>query len=105
MAKVQFLYQFKILANDNNSDVSALSNLPTSYDYIRLGHSLPCILEWVIATLNNVALEQVISFLSKTTPILSILRTNLLDNKNTLITYTGELTNAFDVDVLRTIYG
>ncbi|MGO4921467.1 cystathionine beta-synthase [Maribacter spongiicola] len=105
LAKVQFLDQFENLAKENNSDATALSNLPTAYDYIRLGHPLSCILEWAIATLNNVAPEQVISFLSKTTPILSILRTNLLKNTNTLIAYTGELPSAFDADVLREIYG
>ncbi|WP_282050854.1 PLP-dependent transferase [Maribacter aquivivus] len=105
LAKVQFLNQFEILAKENNSSSSALSNLPTAYDYIRLGHPLSCILEWAIANLNDLAPDQVISFLSKTTPILSILRTNLLKNRNTLIAYTGELPSSFDADVLREIYG
>jgi hypothetical protein len=37
-AKRQFLNQFETLFNNNNSDLSALNNLPTAYDYIRLGH-------------------------------------------------------------------
>ena len=105
LAKVQFLDQFENLAKENNSDAAALRNLPTAYDYIRLGHPLSCVLEWAIGNLNNLAPEQVISFLSKTTPILSILRTNLLKNRNTLIAYTGELPSSFDEEVLRTVYG
>ena len=105
LAKVQFLDQFEILAKENNSNPSALNDLPTAYDYIRLGHPLSCVLEWVIAKLNNLAPDQVISFLSKTTPILSVLRKNLLDHKNTLIAYTGELPSSFDIEILRTIYG
>ncbi|APQ18952.1 PLP-dependent aminotransferase family protein [Maribacter hydrothermalis] len=104
-AKVQFLDQFEILAQTDNSDTLALHNLPTAYDYIRLGHPLSCVLEWAIGILNNLAPEQVICFLSKTMPILSILRTNLLVNKNTLIAYTGDLPSSFDAEVLRTVYG
>ncbi|WP_339664257.1 cystathionine beta-synthase, partial [Maribacter arcticus] len=105
LAKVEFLEQFEILANDNNSNLSALSELPTAFDYIRLGHPLSCILEWAIAKLNDLSPEQVISFLSKTSPILAILRKNLLDNRNTQIAYAGELPSSFDIEVLRTIYG
>ena len=53
LAKVEFLDQFETLFNNNNSEVSAFSNLPTAYDYIRLGHPLSCILEWGIASLND----------------------------------------------------
>ena len=105
LAKIQFLDQFEILANQNNSSSSALSELPTAYDYIRLGHPLSCVLEWAIAKLNNLAPDQVISFLSKTTPILSVLRKNLLNHKNTLIAYTNELPSSFDTEVLKTVYG
>ncbi|MDC9723002.1 MAG: PLP-dependent transferase [Urechidicola sp.] len=105
MAKVQFLEQFETLANDNNSDSSALNELPTAFDYIRLGHPLSCVLEWVIAKLNNLLPEEVISFSSKTIPVLAILRKNLLDNRSTQINYTGELPNSFDIEFLRTIYG
>ena len=105
LAKVQFLDQFEILANQNKSSSSALSELPTAYDYIRLGHPLSCVLEWAIAKLNNLAPDQVISFLSKTTPILSVLRKNLLNHKNTLIAYTNELPSSFDTEVLKTVYG
>ena len=105
LAKIQFLEQFEILFNDNNSESSALSELPTAFDYIRLGHPLSCVLEWVIANLNKLEPNNLISFSSKTVPILAILRKNLLDNKNTQIIYTGELPDFFDVEILRNIYG
>ncbi len=105
LAKTQFLDQFEILFKDNNSESSALSNLPTAYDYIRLGHPLSCLLEWGIANLNNLKPENVISFSSKTIPILAILRKNLLDNKSTQIVYTGELPVSFDAEVLKNVYG
>ena len=68
LAKTQFLEQFEILFNANNSDLSALNELPTAYDYIRLGHPLSCLLEWVVASLHRLKPENVISFSSKTTP-------------------------------------
>ncbi|MEP0302928.1 MAG: cystathionine beta-synthase, partial [Maribacter dokdonensis] len=105
MAKVQFLDQFVQLAKEGNSSTAALSNLPTAYDYIRLGHPLSCVLEWVIGNINGLPAEQVISFQSKTAPILAILRKNLLAHRKTLITYTKELPSAFDIDVLKNIYG
>ncbi|MFT5777541.1 MAG: cystathionine beta-lyase/cystathionine gamma-synthase [Crocinitomicaceae bacterium] len=105
LAKTQFIEQFESLFNDNNSEASALNELPTAFDYIRLGHPLSCLVEWVVANLNNLKSENVISFSSKTIPILAILRKNLLANKNTQINYTGELPEFFDAEVLRSIYG
>ncbi|HSM62596.1 MAG TPA: hypothetical protein VK833_01535, partial [Gillisia sp.] len=105
LAKTQFLEQFETLFNDNNSEPSALSELPTAYDYIRLGHPLSSILEWAIASLNDLKPESVISFSSKTVPVLAILRKNLLDNKNTQINYKDELPSFFDAEVLKHVYG
>ena len=105
LAKTQFLEQFEVLFNNNNSDPSTLNELPTAYDYIRLGHPLSCILEWGIANLHQLKPENVISFSSKTIPVLAILRKNVLDNKNTQINYTDELPECFDAEVLRTVYG
>jgi len=105
LAKTQFLEQFEILSNNNNSDAASLNELPTAYDYIRLGHPLSCILEWAIANLNNTKPENVISFASKTIPVLAILRKNLLDHKNTQIIYTNELPSSFDAEVLKNVYG
>lgn len=105
LAKVQFLAQFETLFSNNNFETPALSELPTAFDYIRLGHPLSSILEWVIANLNHLNPNSVISFASKTVPILAILRKNLLDNKNTQILYTDELPHFFDAEILRNVYG
>ena len=105
LAKTQFLNELESLFDTDNSDSSALSELPTAFDYIRLGHPLSCILEWTIARLNKINAENVISFSSKTVPILAILRKNLLDHKHTEIFYTGELHDFFDSEVLKNVYG
>ena len=104
-AKTQFTEQFNSLHEANNAKESALAALPTAYDYIRLGHPLSCVLEWTIASLNNLKPENVISFSSQTTPILSILRKNLLDNKQTQICYTNALPASFDAEIIRSVYG
>lgn len=104
-AKTQFLEQFEALFSSNNSESSALSALPTAYDYIRLGHPLSCVLEWVVARLHGLKPEGVISFSSETIPVMAVLRKNSIDNKNTLIAHKGELPAAFDVDLLQQVYG
>ncbi|HKK87517.1 MAG TPA: hypothetical protein VJ917_01625, partial [Saprospiraceae bacterium] len=105
LAKTQFLEQFEHLFNENNTEASALNNLATAYDYIRLGHPLSCVLEWTIAHLNHLKAGNVISFSSRTMPVMAILRTNLLENRNTRILYTGVLPSFFDAEVLRSVYG
>ncbi|WP_299125558.1 PLP-dependent transferase [uncultured Winogradskyella sp.] len=105
LAKTQFLEQFETLYKSGNSKTSSLNILPTAYDYIRLGHPLSCVLEWTISNLHQLQPEQVISFSSQTTPILAILRKNLLDNKNTQILYTDELPESFDAEVVKGVYG
>ena len=82
-AKTQFIDQFTTLYKNGNAEKEALAELPTAYDYIRLGHPLSCILEWAIAKENKLAPNNIISFSSTTTPILAVLRKNLLDNKIT----------------------
>ncbi|AUC82115.1 PLP-dependent transferase [Lacinutrix sp. Bg11-31] len=105
LAKTEFLEQFEGLFNDNNVETSALSNLPTAYDYIRLGHPLSCVLEWAIANLNGLEANSVISFSSQTVPVLSILRKNLLEHKNTQIIYIGDLPAYFNAEILKSVYG
>ena len=105
LAKSQFLEQFENLYKDNNSETSALSGLPTAFDYIRLGHPLSSILEWGIAELNNLKSDHVVSFSSKTISILAILRKNLFENKNTQILYTSDLPDGFDAETIRRVYG
>ncbi|MCH3882935.1 MULTISPECIES: PLP-dependent aminotransferase family protein [Tenacibaculum] len=105
LAKTEFLEQFELLYNNDNAELSSLNELPTAYDYIRLGHPLSCILEWTIGNLNKLKSENVISFDSKTIPVLAILRKNLLENRNTQIVYSGELPENFNAEKLRTVYG
>ena len=104
-AKRQFISEFERLYKDNITDTTALSALPTAYDYIRLGHPLSSVLEWVLAQLNNLNAENVISFQSRTMPIMAVLRKNLLEGKNTRILYNGTLPTSFDTDILQDIYG
>ena len=105
LAKTEFLDQFQELYNSNNFEAKALNELPTAYDYIRLGHPLSCVLEWGIANLNKLKANNVISFSSKTVPVLAVLRKNLLENKNTQISYTGSLPSCFDAEVIQSVYG
>ena len=105
LAKSQFLDQFEELFNKNISNASALSELPTAYDYIRLGHPLSSVLEWAIARMHQQPSENVISFSSRTIPMMAVLRKNLLTNRPTQINYTGELPECFDAEVVKNIYG
>ena len=105
LAKKQFLEQLDALFKKDNSEASVLNELPTAYDYIRLGHPLSCVLEWALAGLNNLKPDGVISFSSQTAPILAVLRTNLFSNTNTQICYKVALPEAFDAGILQTVYG
>ena len=105
LAKTEFLQYFEDLYNDNNFNADVLKNLPTAYDYIRLGHPLSCVLEWTVAKLNQLNADNVISFDSSTIPVLAVLRKNLLENRTTKIYYSKNLPRAFKSDVLKTVYG
>ena len=105
LAKVQFLEHFEALINDSNYERSALDNLPTAFDYIRLGHPLSCLLEWSIGRRYNLKAENIISFSSKTIPVMAILRENLLNNKNTQINYIGEVPEFLEKGILEKVYG
>ena len=105
LAKTEFLEQLEDVFNNNTINSEVLNQLPTAYDYIRLGHPLSSVLEWAIAKLHKLKSEQVISFSSKTVPVLAVLRKNLFEKKKSLICYTGELPEAFDTDAVKSIYG
>ena len=104
-AKTQFIESFEELIRKNTVKATTLSNLPTAFDYIRLGHPLSCLLEWSIAGLNNLPANHLISFGSKMAPILAILRKNLFDKKNTRILYKNTLPIFFHAEKLSRIYG
>ena len=105
LAKSQFLEQFENLFQKNEAQQASLQQLPTAYDYIRLGHPLSCVLEWTIAKQNDLNPDQVISFSSLTMPVLAVLRKNKFEQKDTLITYTEELPADFNPEVIRNVYG
>ena len=105
LAKTQFLDRFEALYKGHNAEFSALNEIPTAYDYIRLGHPLSCVLEWAIAKMNGLDPKNIISFSSKTIPLLAILRKNLFENKNTQIVHTGDLPDFFNAEVVRRVYG
>lgn len=105
LAKTEFLEALEYLYKHQASETSKLSELPTAYDYIRLGHPLSSVLEWAIAHLHGLKAEQVISFSSQTMPILAVLRHNKFNNQNTQIVYTEKLPDFFDPETLRHVYG
>lgn len=104
-AKSDFIEEFENLLNSGDLNGTNLSQLPTAYDYIRLGHPLSSILEWCVAKMNTLKAEYVISFSSQTMPVLAILRTNALANKKTRIAYAGNLPEHFNTESLTQVYG
>lgn len=105
MAKTEFIDQLEDLYKNDKAHQSDLSQLPTAFDYIRLGHPLSSVLEWAIAHMHDLKPEQVISFSSQTMPVLAVLRKNLFAHKNTQILYSGEQPKHFDFDALKRVYG
>lgn len=105
LAKTEFLDQFEELFQRQDLTTSALAQLPTAYDYIRLGHPLSSVLEWTIGKLRGVPASAVISFASTTAPILAVLRKNLLEGKATRIYHTEELPKTFDAASIKSVYG
>ena len=104
LAKTEFTNTLESLYKENNFTSKALEKLPTAYDYIRLGHPLSCLLEWGIAKTRTLDSKSVISFSSKTMPLLAILRQNALEKKNTQIVYTHEQPNLKHLEVLKQVY-
>ncbi|MAN85369.1 MAG: cystathionine beta-synthase [Algoriphagus sp.] len=105
LAKTHFLEHFKNLVESGKINSEGLKQLPTAYDYIRLGHPLSSVLEWAIAELNNLPFDQVISFSSKTAPILAVLRKNLFLHKKTQIVYSEDISDFFGAELIREVYG
>ncbi|NJC24906.1 PLP-dependent aminotransferase family protein [Neolewinella antarctica] len=104
-AKTEFLERLEALYATGDATPGALSDLATAFDYIRLGHPLSCLLEWVIAKKTDTAPQNVISFASQRMAILAILRKNALDNKATRIVYADDLPAYLDSELLSSVYG
>lgn len=105
LAKTQFLQRFGALFDGGSADAAALGELPTAFDYIRLGHPLSCVLEWAVAKKYGLSADNVIGFSSRTAPLLAVLRKNLLCNRSTLVAFTGELPSSLHPDVVKNVYG
>lgn len=104
-AKEEFTNAFAQLAAQGDASADKLAELPTAYDYIRLGHPLSCVMEWTIAQMNQLTAHQVISFSSTTIGLQAILRSNKICSVPTRILYIGNLPACFDAARLRNIYG
>jgi cystathionine beta-lyase/cystathionine gamma-synthase len=104
-AKHAFLEELEALFVQDRTDKASLEALPTAYDYIRLGHPLSCVLEWTLAKSQDLSHDRVITFSSRSMPLLAILRKNHFLQKNTRIVHDGQLPACFDFERLQTIYG
>lgn len=103
-AKSEFLEQFENLYKSGSVTRAHLEELPTAYDYIRLGHPLSSVLEWGIAKDLGIQSDQVISFASQTIGILAILRKNAIDGIKTRLIIEDSITDYFDIAILKSIY-
>ena len=104
-AKSQFLEQLQTLQATPSYDVAQLGALPTAYDYIRLGHPLSSVLEWLLAQINGVSSEQVIAFASQTMPILALLRKGATSGLAVHLYYDTDASPLIDVARLEKFYG
>jgi cystathionine beta-lyase/cystathionine gamma-synthase len=105
LAKTEFLDELEKLYSANDTSSEALAELPTAFDYIRLGHPLSSVLEWAIAKQLGVPSNAVISFSSQTMPLMAVLRKNLIDKKSTLMCYNGHLPKGFEAEAAKIVYG
>ena len=104
-AKVEFIDKLVELIETDNVCAQTLSQLPTAFDYVRLGHQLSSVLEWAIAQYVGIGHEQVISFASKTMPILSILRSTTCHQRSVVVYHDCALPAQLGMAELQAIYG
>jgi cystathionine beta-lyase/cystathionine gamma-synthase len=104
-AKVEFIEAFEKLVNSDDISRDSLKSLPTAYDYIRLGHPLSSILEWMIGNQYKVSAEAVVSFSSSAMPIFAVLRANHFRQKATRIAFQNNSLKQWDTQRIRDVYG
>ena len=104
-AKVEFVDSLERQIEKTDLSVDDLNQLPTAYDYVRLGHQLSSVLEWFVAKVHDVAPTQVIAFASKTMPLLSVLRGNTVHGRRTVIYHDCALPEVFGDAAISEIYG
>ena len=100
-AKFEFIEEFEKLGKASREE---FCELPTAFDYIRLGHPLSCVLEWAVAKKNDLDTKSVISFASHTMPIMAILRYNKFKKVKTRIVLSGDVLNQLNSDILSRVY-
>lgn len=105
LAKTEFTEAFNKLYEEKNYRREVLAELPTAFDYIRLGHPLSCVLEWALAKNTDLDFHRVIAFSSQTMPILAVLRKNHFTDVKTRICYNNHLPEAFEVETVKRVYG
>lgn len=103
-AKIEFMEAFEDLVESDQISQASLSELPTAYDYIRLGHPLSSVLEWYFAKKSGLQTEAIISFQSRTMPLMAILRHNKMIGRDTMVICSGELPNCYDIDTIKAQY-
>lgn len=104
LAKTEFLEGLNALYENQKTDTESFDNLPTAYDYIRLGHPLSSVLEWTLGHLLGYNSENIIAFSSETMPLLAILRENSMQGRATTVWYDGPLPEALNEEVLSSVY-
>lgn len=106
-AKTEFLVELQKKVASGDLTEESLNQLPTAFDYIRLGHQLSCLLEWILGETNGVAPEQVITFDSSTMPLQSVMRADASQSKKTHIYYresASQTLNLLQKDTLKDVY-
>src|SRR6056300_1407864 len=104
-AKTQFVEKLIDLLDTDSLSEEDLAQLPTAFDNVRLGHQLSSVLEWAVAQSYGLDHKQVISFASKTMPLLAVLRSNACQNRETVIYHDCELPTQLSSPELQSIYG
>ena len=104
-AKVQFIEELLKLVSNHNINKQALSQLPSAFDYVRLGHQLSSVYEWGVADFFGLTADKVISFASKMMPLMAVLRTNTVRNRDTIIYHDCTLPSALNSNLIQDVYG
>ena len=104
-AKLQFVEQLQVLMEKGIVTQETLANLPTAYDYVRLGHQLSSVLEWALGNLYGVSTGQVISFASRTMPLLALLRSNTEHGRRTVVYHDCDLPDVLFMPEVQSVYG
>ena len=104
-AKTQFVQSLLSLINNGNVGRESLSQLPTAFDYVRLGHQLSSVYEWGIGQINGVQAKRVISFASKTMSFFAVLRSNKERNRKTVVYHDCPLPSSWLSSKVQSIYG